>query len=199
MNRPRVGVVALQGDFALHMAVLNDLGVDAREVRTVRDLAEADALVLPGGESTTLRHLMKREGLWEAIREKHAKGTPVFGTCAGLILMARSIEQAKPGEDTLNLLGVTVRRNAYGRQKESFVGRVSLNLDSDAPKVLDALFIRAPAIVSVSPDVRVLGEHRGSPVLVAGEAAAGATFHPEAVPSPVIHRWFLQEFLKVMI
>jgi 5'-phosphate synthase pdxT subunit len=192
-------VVALQGDFALHMAVLNDLGVDAREVRTVRDLAEADALVLPGGESTTLRHLMKREGLWEAIREKHAKGTPVFGTCAGLILMARSIEQAKPGEDTLNLLGVTVRRNAYGRQKESFVGRVSLNLDSDAPKVLDALFIRAPAIVSVSPDVRVLGEHRGSPVLVAGEAAAGATFHPEAVPSPVIHRWFLQEFLKVMI
>jgi len=192
-------VVALQGDFALHMAVLNDLGVDAREVRTVRDLAEADALVLPGGESTTLRHLMKREGLWEAIREKHTKGTPVFGTCAGLILMARSIEQAKPGEDTLNLLGVTVRRNAYGRQKESFVGRVSLNLDSDAPKVLEALFIRAPAIVSVSPDVRVLGEHRGSPVLVAGEAAAGATFHPEAVPSPVIHRWFLQEFLKAMI
>jgi 5'-phosphate synthase pdxT subunit len=186
----------LQGDFALHAVVLNDLGASVCEVRTADDLEALEALVIPGGESTTLRKLMKRAGIWDSLRERRRRAFPVLGTCAGLILMAHSVEGARPDEDTLDYLGVSVVRNAYGRQRESLVARISLNLNSGTPDSVDAVFIRAPAITSVSPEVRVLAEYRGKPVLVANHCAVGATFHPEAVPSSAIHGWFLNAFVK---
>ncbi|MHA2620794.1 MAG: pyridoxal 5'-phosphate synthase glutaminase subunit PdxT [bacterium JZ-2024 1] len=196
MGLPLIGVLALQGDFARHCAVLNEIGVPYREVRTPEDLAPVDALILPGGESTTLRLLMKRTGLWEALRERKDQGFPVFGTCAGLILLAEALEGARPDEETLGFLSITVRRNAYGRQRESFVARIPVRLDSDTAPVIEAVFIRAPVIVRCANEVRVLAEYQDKPVLVASRNGAGATFHPELVSAVHIHEWFLREFVK---
>lgn len=233
MTQPIVGVLALQGDFALHIDVLNEIGVVCREVRTPEDLKGLHALILPGGESTSQRKLMKRNGLWDQLLELREKRFPMFGTCAGLILMAREIQGGRPDEDTLGCLDITVTRNAYGRQRESFVARLNIKIDllahkgstipeesgsepakfssgespkrasydremrfsSDGGVVLDGIFIRAPIIVSVSAGVRILADHNGKPVFVASDFAMGTTFHPEAVPTSVIHRWFLREYV----
>ncbi len=186
-----IGILALQGDFALHGAILDRLGVPHREVRRPEELEGVAGLILPGGESTTLRRLMKENDLWTVLRERAEANLPVFGTCAGVILMAREIVLARPGEDTLQLLDIRVRRNAYGRQRESFEADLQVRLPGGVRAVRGA-FIRAPIIESVGEQVEVLAEHEGRPVLVRQGQLLGATFHPEVTDTTEIHALFWQ-------
>lgn len=184
----RVGVLALQGDVQEHMAMIEAAGGRPVEVRTVEDLKEVDGLIIPGGESTTIGALMARYGLDEVIREKVHSGFPLFGTCAGLILMAK---EALGGEPPLmGLLDVAVRRNAYGRQRESFEAEVVV--PSLGPEPLRVAFIRAPRIERVGAEVEVLATLRGEPVLVRQGNLLGATFHPEITGDPRLHKFFLE-------
>lgn len=182
----QVGVLALQGGFEPHLEVLRSLGVAARAVRTPRVLAELTHLVLPGGESTTLHHLLTLFGMWELLRARHAAGElVVFGTCAGAILIGRAAtDSARPPR--FGLLDVALERNAYGRQVDSF--RAELDFEGSP---LPAVFIRAPRIASVGPGVRVLARHGADPVLVEGPGALAATFHPELSGDPRVHQRFL--------
>lgn len=182
----QVGVLALQGGFEPHLDVLRSLGVAARAVRTPRELAELTHLVLPGGESTTLHHLLTLFGMWELLRARHAAGElVVFGTCAGAILLGRAAaDGARPPR--LGLLDVALERNAYGRQVDSFCAELEFE---GAP--LPAVFIRAPRIASVGTGVRVLARHGADPVLVEGPGALAATFHPELSGDSRVHQRFL--------
>lgn len=183
----KVGVLALQGDYAAHRAALESAGADAFEARTLEDIDSCDGLVLPGGESTVMGSLLVRFGLLDRLIERIRGGLPVFGTCAGLILLAARIDgREQPG---IRLLDATVLRNAYGRQIASF----RANVKTELPGVgsIEAVFIRAPKITAIGPGVIVLAEHSGDPVLVRQGAVVGCTFHPELVPGAAIHRWFL--------
>lgn len=184
---PKIGILAIQGDFAAHAAMLDSLGAETREVRTVADLRECDGLILPGGESTTQLQFLQEEGLFDAIRKFAADDKPVFGTCAGAILLARKVEH--PAQDSLKLLDMTVLRNAYGRQLASdvFFGQSTLE-----PAPLEMVFIRAPIIEKIGPGVRVLAEHGGKPVLVQKDNLLAATFHPELTNDATVHRYFLE-------
>jgi len=181
-----VGVLALQGGFEPHVRMLSSLGVQAREVRSPLALRELTHLVIPGGESTALHHLLELFGMWELVRERHLAGElALLGTCAGAILLGRAAsERERPPR--LELLDATLARNAYGRQRESFVA--SIDLDGEP---LEAVFIRAPRIVDVGPGARVLARHAGDPVLLEGPGMLAATFHPELGGSSRVHRRFL--------
>jgi pyridoxal 5'-phosphate synthase pdxT subunit len=182
----RVGVLALQGDYAVHRAALEKAGCEAFEARTLADIERAEALVLPGGESTVMGSLLVRFGLLEPLIARIRAGMPVFGTCAGLILLAQRIDgREQPG---LRLLDVTVLRNAYGRQIASFRARVSTILPG--AESIEAVFIRAPKITALGREVKVLAEHRGDPILVRQGSIVAATFHPE-LTGEAVHRWFL--------
>jgi 5'-phosphate synthase pdxT subunit len=173
-----IGVLALQGDFEAHLAALERAGLPARPVRTAAEIRASDGLVIPGGESTTFRTLMEGTGIEEAIREVAARGDAVLGTCAGAILLADAVTNP-PGRG-LGLLPITVARNAYGRQLDSAVLRLS-DVDraalGEAP--LEAVFIRAPKITSAGEGVEVLARRDGDPVLVRKDNVVAATFHPE--------------------
>lgn len=173
-----IGVLALQGDFEAHLDALRRAGVAAREVRREDEILSSTGLVIPGGESTTLRRLMAGTGIEEAIRAVAARGDPVLGTCAGAILLARNVEEPRaPG---LGLLPMTVVRNAYGRQIDSSVVRLTdLARGVLGAEPLEAVFIRAPRIGSVDPSVEVLARRDGDPVLVRQGNVSAATFHPE--------------------
>jgi pyridoxal 5'-phosphate synthase pdxT subunit len=182
----RVGVLALQGDFAAHAETLRALGAEAREVRRVADLRGLAGLVIPGGESTTLLRLMADEPWFDALRAFHRDGGALFGTCAGAILLAREV--TAPPQPSLGLLDIGVERNAYGRQVQSFEARL------DAPSLggpVHAAFIRAPRIRRVGPGVRVLARHEGEPVLVEEGRILAATFHPEITGDRSVHAHFL--------
>ena len=183
----KAGVLALQGDFREHAAVLTDLGATPVLVRTPEELASVDCLSIPGGESTTMAKLARAHGLVEPLRERARNGMPVFGTCAGMILMATEVED---GEPLLSLLDIRVVRNAYGRQVDSF------EADVDAPEVSDeplrAVFIRAPVVHSVGEGVEVLAELRGTPILVERDNLLAATFHPELAGDGRLHRRMLE-------
>lgn len=183
-----VGVLALQGDFALHAVSLAGLGVPAREVRTVVDLEGLRALVLPGGESTTMLKLMEGTGLEEAITALHRDGGAILGTCAGLILLAREV--AGPAQRSLALLDVDVTRNGYGRQIDSFETDIPWSEDS---RPVRGVFIRAPRITRTGAGVRVLASVGGEPVLVRRGKVLAATFHPELTDDTRLHRYFLEE------
>jgi len=185
-----VGILALQGDFAAHARALARLGVEAREVRSAGEVRSLDALVLPGGESTTFLKLMEGTGLADAIRAHAAAGKPVFATCAGAILAARSVRN--PDGEGLGLLDADVVRNAYGRQLDSAVVRLT-DIDREAlgDVPLEAVFIRAPRFAAVGPGVRVLARRDGAPVLVRSGNVLAATFHPELGDDDRIHRLFL--------
>jgi pyridoxal 5'-phosphate synthase pdxT subunit len=171
-----VGVLALQGDFEAHSKALRELGAEAREVRTPEQLEGIDALVIPGGESTTMTMGVEREGLAEPLRDFVGSGRPVLGTCAGLILLDR---------DHLGLLDVQVRRNAFGRQLQSFEAEVDLiGLGS-----LRGVFIRAPWIESVGEGVEVLAELDGHPIAVRQSNILAVAFHPELTDDRRVHRW----------
>jgi pyridoxal 5'-phosphate synthase pdxT subunit len=185
--KPRIGVLAVQGDFEAHAAMLQSLGAETVEVRTVADLQGCDALVLPGGESTTQLQFLKEEGLFGAVQRFARDDKPVFGTCAGAILLATEVR--RPAQDSLGLLDMTVLRNAYGRQLASDVFFAPSKLE---PAPMEMVFIRAPVIDAVGPGVEVLAEHGGKPVLVQKRNLLAATFHPELTADPTVHRHFLR-------
>jgi 5'-phosphate synthase pdxT subunit len=173
-----VAVLALQGDFEAHGRALSRAGVSWHEARTAGDVLRADALVIPGGESTTFRKLMERTGVEEAIRELFSRGDPLFGTCAGAILLSRRI--LHPPAEGLGLLDATIERNAYGRQLDSTVVTLSdLSRAALGADPLEAVFIRAPRFRAVGPGVEVLARRDGDPVLIRQENLLAATFHPE--------------------
>ena len=185
--QPRVGVLAVQGDFSAHAQMLESLGAETVEVRTVADLESCDALVLPGGESTTQLQFLQEEGLFEAIKKFAVNEQPVFGTCAGAILLATEVQH--PKQESLGLMDMTVLRNAYGRQMASDVFFGSSKLE---PSPMEMVFIRAPIIDKVGRDVEVLAEYGGNPVLVQKGNLLAATFHPELTSDTTVHRHFLK-------
>ena len=182
-----IGVLALQGDFALHVKALQRCGVDTREVRKPEELEGLDGLVIPGGESTTLLKLMDEWRFVPALERFHGAGKPIFGTCAGLILLARDVES--PQQPSLAFIDVGVERNAYGRQRESFAARGEAALEG-RPAPLDMVFIRAPKIVRIGPGVRVLAHHRSDPVMAREGSVLVSTFHPELTEDPTVHEYF---------
>lgn len=177
------GVLALQGDFREHAHVLADIGVPPVEVRTPEDLARVDLLVIPGGESTSIGKLAASAGLVEPIRERASRGLPVLGTCAGMIVMAQRVEG---GEPLLSLIDITVRRNAYGRQVDSFEADIEVQ-GIDHP--VRAVFIRAPIVEGVGERVTVLAEHEGHPVVLEQGNLVVASFHPELVGETRLHEY----------
>jgi 5'-phosphate synthase pdxT subunit len=186
-KHPRVGVLALQGDFAAHAAALRGAGADPVEVRVPAELDGLRALVLPGGESTALLRLLASTGLDRAIPRFHREGGAILGTCAGAILLAKEV--TNPEQESLGLLDATVERNHYGRQVDSF--------EAEAPfpgggPPLPLVFIRAPAITRVGRGVEVLVEHDGLPVLVRRGRLLAATFHPELSADDRVHRLLLE-------
>jgi 5'-phosphate synthase pdxT subunit len=182
-----VGVLALQGDFEAHRRALERAGAGAVEVRTAAELAAVAGLVIPGGESTTMLKLLDREGLFGPLRE-FGLAKPIFGTCAGAILLARQVTH--PAQASLELMDIVVERNGYGRQLDSRVARVEA-----VPELagLEAVFIRAPIIRGAGPAVRVLATYQGTPVLVEQGRHLAATFHPELTADARIHRRFLEK------
>lgn len=186
MNRAvKIGILAVQGDFEAHGATLEKMGVAASRVRTPADLQGCDGLILPGGESTTQLQFLQEEGLFEAIRKFAAEGGAILGTCAGAILLATEVKN--PAQASLELLDMTVLRNAYGRQIASDVFWGPCNLKNDP---MEMVFIRAPIIERVGPGVEVLADHAGKPVLVQKGRLMAATFHPELTDDSTVHRHF---------
>ena len=182
----RIGVLALQGDFEAHARVYRELGVDVVEIRLVDQLELIDALVMPGGESTTLLKLMEYEAWFDALPAFVAAGKSIFATCAGAILSAREV--LDPPQRSLGLLDATVRRNGFGRQIDSFETELDVSGESTPVK---AVFIRAPRFVDLSPEVEVLARFDGEPVLVRQGNVLAATFHPELTDDSRIHRRLL--------
>ena len=189
MSAPRVGVLALQGAFREHIEILRGLGVDAFPLRTAGELDDADAVVLPGGESTTMDKLLRKFALQQPLRERLSDGLPALATCAGLILLSREVLDGLPDQQSLGLLPIATRRNGYGRQPESFEREVTVRgLDAPFPGV----FIRAPVIESMDGDVEVLADLEGRPVAIAFGAVMGLTFHPELTGDGRLHQLFLE-------
>ena len=181
----KAGVLALQGDFREHSAVLSGLGATPVPVRTPEELAGVDCLAIPGGESTTIGRLARRFGLVEAIRDRARAGMPMLGTCAGLIVMARDVVD---GEPLLSVMDVAVVRNAYGRQVDSFEADLDV-----AGEPVRGVFIRAPVVRSVGQGVEVLATHDGRPVVVEQGHLLAASFHPELAGDGRLHRRMLEK------
>ncbi len=185
--RRRVGVLALQGDFREHLAALRACEVEGVPIRLASDLEAVDALILPGGESTTMAHLME-PALKAAIQQRSAAGMPVMGTCAGMILMAREIQDGRPDQEPLKLMDIGVRRNAYGRQIDSFEAEVaSAAIGGAGP----AVFIRAPQLTDRAADVEELARHGEQTVVVKQGNRLALAFHPELTPDRRWHQFFL--------
>lgn len=183
-----VGVLALQGAFAKHIEVIKSLGITAKEVRYPKDLEECNGLIIPGGESTTMTKQMEVVGLREKIISFAAR-KPIFGTCAGLILMSREVQ----GNSIIpfGVLDVAVERNAFGRQADSFRADIEINLPQMRMKSVPAFFIRAPRIRECGSEVKVLARYEDEPILIQQGFHLGATFHPELSNDPTIHKYFL--------
>jgi 5'-phosphate synthase pdxT subunit len=190
-----VGVLALQGDFREHLRLLAGLGVEARAVRLPRDLDAVSALVVPGGESTTLSLLAESAGLLGPLRERLSAGMPAFGTCAGMIFLAREIVDGKPGQHCLGAIDISVRRNAFGRQRESFEAQLEV---SGLGSPVHAVFIRAPVVERAGPGVEVLASvevpGRGEKAVVCRQGPVlVASFHPELAGDTRLHELFFCE------
>jgi len=182
----KIGILAVQGDFEAHAAMLARLGVESMEVRTPAQLEGCDGLILPGGESTTQLQFLREEGLAEAIERFAKEGGAIFGTCAGAILLATEVEN--PRQDSLKLLDMTVLRNGYGRQIASDVVSSPTKLKTEP---LEMVFIRGPIIERAGPDVAILAEYAGKPALVQRDNILAATFHPELTDDTTVHEHFL--------
>jgi 5'-phosphate synthase pdxT subunit len=187
---PRVGVLALQGAFAAHARTLAELGARSVEVRTPVDLDDVAALVMPGGESTTMSFLLESSGLFDVIAERLADAMPVFGTCAGMILLAADVLDGRADQRRFDAIDITVRRNGYGRQVDSFEADLAVAGLEAAP--FHGVFIRAPLVEAVGPGVTVLATHDGPPVLVRQRSVLAASFHPELANDRRLHELFLQ-------
>jgi 5'-phosphate synthase pdxT subunit len=188
---PKVGVVALQGATDPHLAVLDALGATAVAVRTPEDLSAVDAVVLPGGESTTISFLLDSSGLRGPLRERLGDGMPALGTCAGMILLATEVLDGRPDQESLGAIDVTVRRNAFGRQRDSF--EADLDIEGLAGGRFHAVFIRAPAVERVGPGVDVLASIDGRPVLCKQGPVTVTSFHPELGDDLRLHQRFVEE------
>jgi 5'-phosphate synthase pdxT subunit len=186
-RRRRVGVLALQGDFREHLAALRACEVEGLPIRLASDLAEVDALILPGGESTTMGRLMEPE-LRKQIQARAQAGMPVMGTCAGMILMANQILGGRADQEPLGLMDMTVVRNAYGRQIDSFEAEVQAPVIGGSGP---AVFIRAPQVSRRGSDVRGLADHAGNPVALQEGNRLALAFHPELTPDRRWHQYFL--------
>jgi pyridoxal 5'-phosphate synthase pdxT subunit len=188
----KIGVLALQGDFREHVQTLIDLGVDARPVKLPAHLEGVDGLIIPGGESTAIGKLMVEFGLVEPLRALISSGTPTWGTCAGMILLARSTDNALVGQPLLAAMDIHVCRNAFGAQRESFA--VSLHIPVIGNESFRAVFIRAPVVLSVGKDVEVLAQLDNSERYIVAVRQAhliGTSFHPEVAGDTRFHRYFL--------
>ena len=183
----KVGILAVQGDFDAHAATLARIGVEYVFVRTPRDLKGVDAVILPGGESTTQWKFLVEEGLDKSLLAHAARGGAIFGTCAGAILLAREVQN--PAQQSLGLADITVIRNGYGRQLAS---EVRQGFTAISPTPIEMVFIRAPIIESVGPDVLVLAKSDGQPVLILQGRILIATFHPELTSDTTVHEYFLK-------
>jgi 5'-phosphate synthase pdxT subunit len=183
----RVGVLALQGDFEAHQKALANAGAEAVEIRTAEELQQVDGLVIPGGESSTMLKLLDVTGLTEPLR-KFAATKPVFGTCAGAILLAKQV--TNPVQESLGIMDIEVQRNAYGRQLDSRIVHIQPELEGGD---LEAVFIRAPIIRNVGKGAKVLASYNGDPVLVEQGRHLVATFHPELSRDDRVHRLFLDK------
>ncbi|MFF0435801.1 pyridoxal 5'-phosphate synthase glutaminase subunit PdxT [Streptomyces sp. NPDC004327] len=188
-DSPVIGVLALQGDVREHLIALAAADAVARPVRRPEELAEVDGLVIPGGESTTISKLAVLFGLMEPLRERIAAGLPVYGTCAGLIMLADKILDPRSGQETFGGIDMIVRRNAFGRQNESFEAGVTVT-GIDTP--VEGVFIRAPWVESVGAEVEVLAEHGGHIVAVRQGKALATSFHPELTGDHRIHELFVE-------
>lgn len=186
----KLGVLALQGAFREHREVFDALGIECVEVRVPEHLSGIDALVLPGGESTTMTRLLETSGLREPLTDLVRDGMPAFGTCAGLILLADTVLDGRADQVPLGVLDVTVRRNGYGRQRDSF--EAPLSVTGVTGPAFPGVFIRAPVVEAVGAEVEVLAEYNGVPVLVRDDQVWGATFHPELSGDLRVHQLFLQ-------
>ena len=185
----KVGVLALQGDFAEHIQTLEGMGAEAVEVRLAEELRKVDALIIPGGESTTIARLMEVFGLTQEIKGLVREGMPTWGTCAGMIVLAREITEDRPRP--LGLIDIQVRRNAFGRQVDSFEADISVPVLGEQP--FRAVFIRAPAIEGIGPGVKPLAHLNGHKVVAAQEGHVLVTsFHPELTKDPRFHSYFLK-------
>lgn len=185
----RIGILALQGDFREHRNFLEDLGANTVLVRRAKDIEGLDGLVIPGGESTTISNLMCKWDLFELIQNEVRGGLPVFGTCAGLILLADELIDGPP---TLELMDITVERNAYGRQVDSFEAELEVVDVRDFHEgLLHGVFIRAPKVNRFGEGVNVLARHEDRPVLLRENGILGATFHPELTEDKGVHKYFL--------
>ena len=189
----KVGVLALQGDFEAHSAAIARAGATPVLVRTAADLEGIDGLVIPGGESTTMLKLLREEGMFEPLAEFGRK-RPIFGTCAGAILMAREVTH--PAQQSLDLIDLSVERNGYGRQMDSRIRRLDPDAEfheRTAPGDLEAVFIRAPIIRRVGPQAHILARYKGDPVLVEQGRHLVSTFHPELTPDSRVHSLFISK------
>lgn len=188
-----IGVLALQGDFCEHREAVERSGGTAAEVRLPQDLESLDGLIIPGGESTAIVRLMRSSHLLEPLRRLAAEGFPMWGTCAGMILLAKQLDAT--GIPALEAMDITVRRNAFGRQVDSFEDDLHVRVLGDPP--FHAVFIRAPVIEAVGPDVEVLAcLADGTPVAARQGRLLATAFHPELTPDSRFHRFFLQEIAR---
>lgn len=187
-----IGILALQGDFEKHQRKIEELGARAVLVRTQEQLDDCDGLIIPGGESTTLIKLMKKHEMWDTVIE-FANSKPVYGTCAGCILVANSIVEMD--QDSLKLIDIAVQRNAYGRQVDSFIDDINLQLNGKADS-MEGVFIRAPKIVSIGENVTPLAWHQNDVILAEQGHILVGTFHPELTDDVRIHQYFINKTNK---
>jgi len=191
--KKKVGILALQGDYILHQQTLQNIKQDCFLVRTKDELKKCDALIIPGGESTTIRKLASENGLFDAIKN-FGKEKPIMGTCAGLILLAKEVSDSRV-EENLALLDISVKSNAYGRQINSFVQVGKINLQNGNPN-FEMVFIRAPKIVDVGKTVEKIGFCDDEVVMVRHKNLLGLSFHPELTSDTRIHQYFVDQFLN---
>ena len=182
----QVGVLALQGAFAAHSECLTSIGVQSVEVRTPEQLSSVDALLMPGGESSTMSQLLESSRLFDPISTRIADGMPVFGTCAGMILLASEILDGRSDQRSFSAIDISVRRNAFGRQVDSFEGAINSSIGD-----FHGVFIRAPRIERVGDEVEVLGSIHNEPVLVRQGNVLAASFHPELSNDARLHEYFV--------
>lgn len=190
----KVGVLALQGDFREHSNALIACGVDVFPVRRLEELAAADALIIPGGESTTIAHLAQTFGIFESIKHRISLGMPTYGSCAGMILLANQILDATNDQKTFGGLDIVVRRNAFGRQVDSF--ETELEFKDGFPEPVKAVFIRAPWVERVGPTVEVLATVKSHPVAVRSKTLLATSFHPELTGDYRIHQYFVDKVAR---
>jgi len=194
---PMIGVLALQGAFESHQQLLAELGAQSRQVRTPADLERVDVLVMPGGESTTMSKLLVTSGLFDPISQRISGGMPVFGTCAGMILLATEVLDGRPDQLSFAAIDITVQRNGYGRQLDSFETEIFVpSFGADAAP-FHGVFIRAPKVARVGDRVTVLAEYDGVPVILRQAAITVASFHPELAGDHRFHAEFLNSLNRI--